>query len=182
MAIAQLCTEGDVLVRHVIVGSGGVVCRVRIARVLCEVGCSARSRRSVDGRQQSKVATGIAHLPAAQSERVLVLSPPHAVVEHVANEVLLVRGPSTGRCGCRFIAVAAYVRACIDGIGSYAHFATGIGRKGKCSLVDVVGLVVVVLYLDTVVRVKTMAVWDPRSIFSQAVVVEDQVEPWPGAP
>src|SRR5664280_266724 len=53
MAIAQLCTEGDVLVRHVIVGSGDVPCRIRIAGVLCEVGRSASGRRSVDRRQQS---------------------------------------------------------------------------------------------------------------------------------
>src|ERR1035441_7485628 len=54
VAIAQLGTEGDVLVRHVIVGSGGVICRVLIARVLGKVGRSAGGRRSVDGRQQGK--------------------------------------------------------------------------------------------------------------------------------
>src|ERR1035437_1722862 len=181
MAIAQLRPEGDVLVGHVVPDSSGVPRSVLVARILSEVGRSASGRRSVDRRQQSEVASRIAHLSAAQSERVLILRPPHAVVEHIANEVLLVCGASTSRSGCCFIAVAGYVRARIDGIGSDPHLATSIGGEGKCGLVNVVGLVVVVLHLDTIVRVISVAVWNSGSVFTHTVVIEDQVKPWLGA-
>src|ERR1700722_361828 len=97
MAIAQLCAERNIFIRHVVVGRGGIPSRELVARVLSKVGRAGGGRSAVDGWQQGQVPARVAHLSAAKGDRVLVLVPPNTVVRHPANEVLLVCRSSSGR-------------------------------------------------------------------------------------
>src|ERR1700745_1771060 len=90
VSVIKLPPERDVLARHVIVGCRQVPGCEGIARILGEVWRAAGGGGAIDGWQQHQIASGVVDLAAAQRETVAIFVEPPTVVQHEAQEALLV--------------------------------------------------------------------------------------------
>ena len=90
VAMVELPAESDVLAGHVVVGRGNVPGFERVSRILREIGRARGSGRAIDRWQQHQIASRVIDLSATQREPVAVFVEPPAVVNHKAEETLLV--------------------------------------------------------------------------------------------
>src|SRR6516162_4124365 len=165
VAMIELPTKGDVLAGHVVVSARNVPSLKGIARIFRKVRSPGGGGGSVDGRQQDQVAPGVVDLAAANGYPVAVPVKPEAVVEHEAEEALLVIDSSAG---------VAFVGGAVH---AAAGFAARVTRQAEGHLVQELFRTIVVLDFDAVVGVIASAVGNSNRVSTDAVVVGDNRKP-----
>src|SRR6266403_2673893 len=145
--------ESNVLAWHPGKGSGYVPCFVRVTGIFREVRCSRSRSRSVNRRKQNQVPPGIIDLSAADGQSVTVVVKPEPVVKHVAQKALL--GTFRGITGTAH---------------SAAMLASHIAGERESHLVQKIFGLVVVLDLNTIVRVIAYAARGVQRVLPQQVL------------
>src|ERR1700686_5450533 len=140
-------SESNVLARHPVKSSGYIPGFIWISGILGEVGCSRSGCRTVDRRQQDQVAPGIVDLPATDSQTILIVIEPEAVVEHIAKKALL-----------------GTLRRITGTADTAAMFTSHVAGERERGFVQESFRIVVVLDLNAVVRLDAHAIEEPRSI------------------
>src|SRR5271170_3394419 len=163
-AVVVLQAVGDVLARHVVCCDRSVPGLERISRVLGEVWCSRRCRRSIDRRQQHELRAGVVGATAAYREGVLIAIKQQAVVDHEAEEALLRSA----------LGIAVETDAT-------AALATCVSSECRCSHAYKMRCALVVHVLDTVVGVVAGAGGYAKGVLAITVLVAENLQP-AGAP
>src|SRR5882762_3060510 len=163
-AMVVLPAESNVLAGHVIVGCGHVPGLVGVPGILSEIGRAGDSGRTIDGRQQYQVTAWIVYLASAERYRVPVFMEPQAVIDHVSNKALL---------GINNALPPDHLNSIAEAANAAAAFAAQIAGKRKGRFVQKPSRIVVVLHLDTVIRVKARPVGYSQCVGAQAVVIQD---------
>src|SRR6202789_1338406 len=180
--VAVLCTEGDELRRHVVVGDRAVRTLELVAWVLGKVGRTRDGGSTVDGGKQDEVTTRVVDLTAANRDCLAVLIGPNAVVRHPADEALF--EVCVGRAvdyvrGVLMAGDAGDGVVCrrVGGQDIGTDFAAQVAGEREGHLVDEGILPVEILQLEAVVRVGAGAVGVAQGVVAHAVVVGNNVDP-----
>src|SRR6266478_7341903 len=152
--------ESNVLAWHPVKGSGYVPCFVRVTGIFREVRCSRSRSRSVNRRKQNQVPPRIIDLSAADGQSVTVVVKPESVVKHVSQKTLF--GALRGISGTA---------------NTTAMFTSHITGERESHLVQKIFGLVVVLDLNTVVRVIAYAARGVQRVLPQQVLIAENRQP-----
>src|SRR6266436_533639 len=155
-----LPSKSDVLAWHPIKGSGYIPGFVGISGILGKIRRSGNRGGSIDRRQQNQVPPRIIDLSAADGQSVTVVVKPESVVKHVSQKTLF--GALRGISGTA---------------NTTAMFTSHITGERESHLVQKIFGLVVVLDLNTVVRVIAYAARGVQRVLPQQVLIAENRQP-----